>query len=269
VPNRLREFWQWAVESEGSTRPAALIRIGLAVIIWARFGSEVALFHEPSWPRVGLALVFPPAVTLMGLGCWTRWSTLATAAILSAIYGYAMWLGRTGVHHVYLLTAAVWLNALMPAGRSFSVDRWWALQRGRAEPERGNLWAQRLMALQVGILYFWAAFDKLEPGYATGERLEMVYLYVYGGAQYPYGVPWFHGVCRALAWATVAMEFVLAFGLFIPRWRSALMLAGVAFHGFIYLTLPVFTFSATILLMYVAFWDPDEVHRRIDRLVAP
>lgn len=264
---KLRQFWEWAVESEGSTRPAALIRIGLAVIAWARFGSEVALFHDPGWVRLGLALTFAPAVTLMGLGCWTRLSTIATASILTAIYGYAAWLNRTGVHHVYLLMAACWLCALMPAGRSISVDRWRALQRGVALPERANLWGQRLLTLQIAILYFWAAFDKLEPGYATGERIQMVYLYIYGGAQYPHGAAWFPWICRGLAWSTVAMEFLLSFGLFVPHWRPWLMLGGVFFHGFIYLTLPVFTFTATILLTYVAFWDPDEVHRRIDLLL--
>ena len=39
------------------------------------------------------------------------------------------------------------------------------------------------------------------------------------------------------------------------------------FHGFIYLTLRIFKFSVTILLMYVAFWDLDELHRRMDALL--
>lgn len=264
----LSRVWQWAVESEGSTRTAALLRMGLALIAWARFGSEVALFHDPSPARMALAIVFSVAATLMFVGWRAQWSTAATALVISAIYwNAAVRQGRSGYHHVYFLASAMWLVALMPCGRSLSVDRWRALRRGRAETERANLWPLRLLAIQVAAIYFFAAFDKTEWGYFTGERLEMFYLSVYGGARFPYEVPWFHAACVALAWGTVAIEYTLAFGLFVARWRLWLIAVGVVFHGVIYLTMSVYTFSVTMVLLYLAFVDPDEVHRRMDLLL--
>ena len=45
-----------------------------------------------------------------------------------------------------------------------------------------------------------------------------------------------------------------------------LLLPGLAFHAVIYCTLPVYTFSATMVVLYLAYFDPDDVHGFIDRL---
>lgn len=264
-------LWHWAVLSEGSTRPAALLRMGLALIVWARFGHDIGIYHDPGWARLAFAVLFAPAVTFMFLGLWTRLSTLLTAALVTVLFVYlSMVLHSPGVHHVYLLTVALWLSALTPAGRSLSIDRWLALRRHRGAvppPERGPLWGQRLIALQVSVLYFWAAFDKSEPGYFSGERMEVFFAYLYGGAYDLDGSAWFGALCRAFAWGTVCTEYALAFGLFFRRLQFPLMVAGALFHGTIYLTMSVFTYSATILLLYLAFLDPETVHSGIDALL--
>lgn len=269
APNSLsRRFWQWAVRSEGSTRPAALLRIGLAVIVWARFGHDIGVYHEPSLARLAFAFVFAPVVTAMLIGYHSRIATALTATLVTLLFGVLTFITHNpGTHHVYFLSMALWLCALTPCGRSLSLDRWLALRRGTAQAEYGPLWAQRLIAIQVAVLYFWAAFDKTELGYLTGERMQIFYVHLYGGPDWIYDTAWFPLLCRAFAWTTVALEYSLAFGLFIPRLRLPLMLAGVLFHGTIYLTMSVFTFSATIVLLYLAFLNPDQVHRAIDVLL--
>lgn len=268
VASSLRRFWDWAVRSEGSTRSAALLRIGLAVIVWARFGHDIGVYHDPSPARLAFVFVFGPVVTAMLIGYQTRVATLLTAALVTLLFGVLTFVTRSpGTHHVYFLSMALWLSALTPSGQSLSVDRWLALRRGDAAPEYGPLGGQRLLAIQVAVLYFWAAFDKSEPGYLTGERMQIFYVHLYGGPDWIYDTVWFRVVCRALAWTTVALEYTLAFGLFVPRLRLPLMLAGVIFHGIIYLTMSVFTFSATIVLLYLAFLDPGQVHRAIDVLL--
>jgi hypothetical protein len=44
------------------------------------------------------------------------------------------------------------------------------------------------------------------------------------------------------------------------------VLLGIVFHGIIFMTLPIFTFSATMLLLYLAFVEPETVDRVIARL---
>jgi hypothetical protein len=65
---------------------------------------------------------------------------------------------------------------------------------------------------------------------------------------------------------TVALELTLAVGLWVRRARRWLVPTGIGFHVFVYVTLPVTVFSALSCVLYLAYFDPDEVHRAIDRL---
>ena len=47
---------------------------------------------------------------------------------------------------------------------------------------------------------------------------------------------------------------------------ASLVLPGLAFHAIIYVTLPVYTFSATMALLYLAYFDADAVDKVIARL---
>jgi hypothetical protein len=86
----------------------------------------------------------------------------------------------------------------------------------------------------------------------------------YFGSDFPRS-PLFHAAMVFLAWATVVLEYLLAFGLFVPRLQGPLLLAGFLFHAIIYITLPVATFSVTMWVLYLAFLDPDRVHAILDR----
>ncbi len=71
---------------------------------------------------------------------------------------------------------------------------------------------------------------------------------------------------QVAAIGSVMFEYTLSFGLWIPRWKRWLIPIGLAFHGLIYLTMPVMVFTVTVWLLYLLFLPPDAVHRAIDRL---
>jgi hypothetical protein len=262
----------WAVDTEASSRSSALVRIGLALLLWARWGRELTLpgGHSPEF--LLFACCFFVATTAMLLGVASRLATLATAA-LALFYHYyvGLVLGQgTLSHHTYLLAFATFLCALTPCGRSYSLDRWWAVRRAEREgrpppPERGNVFGLRLIALQLSILYFWSAFDKSGAAFLSGAGLERIVLFLYELEEVPQGAGF-----RAAAWlaggAAPAFEYALAFGLLFARTRRWLLVPGLLFHGLIYVTLPVRTFSVTMALLYLAYLDPDAVHDAIDRL---
>ena len=175
-------------------------------------------------------------------------------------------------HHTYLLVAAVIYIALTQSERSYSVDRWLAVRRARrlgVQPpsERGNLLGLRLIALQVATVYFWGAFDKTGLGWFNGSRVEQILMVKYTGSDYP-DWPLFHEASVLLGAATVLLEYALAFGLFLPRLRRFLMPLGVLFHGSLYFVVPVKTFSTTMILLYLAYLEPDDVHRALDDVQA-
>lgn len=263
----------WAVNSEGSSRSSGLIRIGIAMLFWSRWSGELLLYMDQSAIGLVLAANFFVATALLFVGYHSR-----VAAVWAGVVGLAMYyyfgheLGREPWthHHTYLLAVAALLIALTPCDRSYSVDRHLAVMcAGRdglpPPPERGNLWGLRLIVVQLSVLYFFSAFDKTSYAFLSGARLEQIFLWYYAGSDYP-DTPGLSGLAMATAFAVVALEYCLALGLPFRRTRRYLVLPGLAFHAAIYVTLPVYTFSATMALLYLAYFDADAVDRVIARL---
>lgn len=264
-------FVGWAVGTEGSSRSSALIRIGLAMLFWSRWAGELLLYMDQSPVGLFLAANFFVATTLLFVGYHSRVAAVWTGSVGLAMYYYfGFQLGREPWthHHTYLLAVAALLIALTPCGRSYSLDRYLAVVRaertGVAPPaERGNLWGLRLIVVQLSVLYFFAAFDKTSYAFLSGARIEAIFLWYYAGSDYPAGLAW---PATIVSFGVVALEYSIAFGLPFRATRRYLLLPGLAFHAIIYLTLPVYTFSATMALLYLAYFDADEVDKVIARL---
>lgn len=263
------------VAFEGSTRPAALLRIGAVLLTWACVGEAMSLTRAPTAARALEVVVYYGAGLAMLVGLGTRAATALFAAVLVHLYVEVYVGGPSraffGHHHQGLLTALVVLLALTPAGRSLSVDRWLALRRaergGRpSAPERGPLWAIRLVALQVSAVYLWSAVDKLALDYLSGARLEQIAMSLYFGSDLPEGAA-IRALFVAAAWAVLLLELALGVGLWSRRARRWLVPAGIALHAILFLTLPVCVFSALMVLLYLAFAEPEAIDRALARLM--
>ncbi|TIW01862.1 MAG: hypothetical protein E5V74_13205 [Mesorhizobium sp.] len=261
----------WAAGTEGSSRSSALIRIGLAMLFWSRWAGELLLYRDQSPAGLFLAANFFLATTLLFIGYHSRLAAVWTGSVgLAMYYHFGFDLGREPWthHHAYLLAVAALLIALTPCDRSYSLDRYLAVTRGERAgvpppAERGNLWGLRLIVVQLSVLYFFAAFDKSNQAFLSGARLEQIFLWFYAGSDYPAGLAWPATIVSA---AVVVLEYCLAFGLPFRATRRYLVLPGLAFHAIIYVTLPVYTFSATMALLYLAYFDADAVDKVIARL---
>jgi hypothetical protein len=273
VTARWRERLAAIPDREGSTRTAALLRIAVATLVLVRFADGMMMRDGKDPGALALILVFWPAVVAMLFGLYAQIAAGATAAVLIAGANY---LEGTGVgwgwnhHHVYLLTAATALLAFAPCGRSYSLDRWRALQRAAATgapppPERGPTWAITLIAVQVSAVYLWGAFDKSTISWLSGDKIESQLLF-YTFDSDPPDVPGWRLVVLALAIGTVVTEYAMAIGLWFARARRWLVPIGIAFHVFVYTSVPVSVFSALTTVLYLAYVDPDAAHRAIDRL---
>lgn len=268
-----RRAVEWSVGTEGSTRSLALIRIGLAATLWARWAIEVLLYRDTSARGLVLSLSFFVGSTLMFIGLWARVSTLFTGVVALSMYHYfGIELGREPWthHHVYLLAFATFLCGLGPCGTSYSLDRWLALGRARAEgrappPERGNAWALRLIALQLATMYLFTALDKTNWTFLSGEQMERYLLWFYFGSRYP-GSALLHGLMVLLSVGVVGLEYALSFGMLFERTRKWLLVPGLVMHGAFYVLLPVATYTVTVWILYLAYFHPDDVARVIDRL---
>jgi hypothetical protein len=263
---------RWSLGHVGSTRVCALMRMALAVNLWMRFASWLLYFKALPDGRGLLCWAFFISTTFMFFGVKARISTgvAAICVVVSVVYegyvrGYEPWTH----HHVYILAMATVLVALTPCDRSLSFDRWWAMRAARLHgtpipEERGNLFALRLLATQVAAMYFWTATEKTTLGFLSGDRLEAMLLDLYLW-DYPTGA-WFHPLMIVVAVSTVLLEYALAFGLFFRKSRRWLLIPGMLLHGLFYVLLPVSTYTLTMWTTYLAFMDPEAIHRFVGQL---
>jgi len=268
----MNRLWEWFEQQvlfyEGSTRTAGLLRILLALLMWARWGTAVAPFTNATPERLLLGVSFYISTTLMLFGVSSRFSTAwAGGTALVMAFGF----GNNGVeawahHHTTLLALSVAMCALTPCGHSYSYDRWLAVRRSDVPPtERAPLWGMRLIGFHVSVVYFWTAWDKTFWGFLSGERMEMAFHTLYLGSDFA-EFPGFGEALMVISIMTVTLEYALAFLLWVPRWQWWTFPVGFALHAIIYITLPVATFTVTMYALYLAYLDPDQFHDWIDRI---
>ena len=144
-----------------------------------------------------------------------------------------------------LIAAAIGYRASLSAAKS----------AGRKQAHEGAYAAAIDAALARGNLALVAEFEGLE----VVEDDELI------GTSF-FDAPTLH-IHAVLAVTVVVVEFFLAFAIFVRRWRACVVPIGLALHAAFYVLLPVSTYSATMMVLYLALLDPDEVHRFIDRLL--
>ena len=255
-------------EREASTRSSAILRIGLVALVWSCFAKEMIIyktFQQFDWLLIGIAyFVFSG---MLFIGWRTKLANIGLALILNIM---VLYLGvyqnhaPFRYHHANLLAMVITWLCFLPSGRSYSLDRLLSLREakraGKSPPkELGPVWGLKLFMGQVTILYFFTALNKSYLAY--GERLEQIFQSAYFGSH----LPWegLRVVILIMAWSTIVLEYLLVIGLHIRRWHWWLMPMGIILHILMYLLLPVGTFSLTMILLYLAFFDPDTVHRNL------
>jgi len=270
---RMADFLRWGADAQGSTRPLGLMRIAIATIVFVRFANEVSLYQGDSLSFVLLGLAFFGLTSMMLVGCKAQAACTGVALTLMTmhfymgkVHGYPGW----SSHHIYILVVSVSLLALSPCGRSFSWDRYRALAQAQdardIPPEHGDLWPQRLIALQLAALYFWAAVDKTNWSFLSGQRLEEAFIWSFTGRALEPLIS-LGAILAVLSILVVVVEYFLAFAIFVRHWQAFVLPLGLALHAAFYVLLPVNTYSATVMVLYLALLDPDAVHRFLDRMI--
>jgi hypothetical protein len=267
----IAHFVQSVARGEAATRSLGLVRMGVPLLLWSRFGSDFGFFARPYGAmRFVLSALFFLTTSAMLVGLCARFASFGVGLVLTAHIGLAA-TGRASEaflhHHVILLLIASYLLALSPCDRSLSWDRVRALARARKAgtpppAERGPVYALYLFRAQLVVIYLLAAVDKTNAAFLSGERMQhYAYYFYFGSAEITH--PLFARVCQALALGTVLLEYALAFFLLVPRAQRVLIPLGLAFHAALYLLVPVHTFSLTMALLYLTVLDPERVHQAL------
>ncbi len=263
------------MESQGSTRPAGLLRIILASLAMAKWAGHMTMDQiSGPWYQMVFGLITLTSLLALLLGFYTRVASVVAGACAFgiAILGLNLHLRWTPIysHHEACLALALCLLALLPSGGSYSLDRWRVVRNAERQglpipAEEGPMWAWPLLAIHVSVIYFYGAVIKVNMGYLSGDRLEQILMVKYFGSVLPQMV-WFKPLMVVSAVGSMLLEFALCFGLWFRRFRWPLIAMGCAFHAFMYSTLTVYTFSMTMCSLYMAFFHPNEIDRELERI---
>ena len=78
--------------------------------------------------------------------------------------------------------------------------------------------------------------------------------------------PGFHELMAVMGTGTVMLEYALGVGLLFAITRRWLVIPGLLLHAGFYIALPIVTFSATMFVLYLAYFNADTIHAVTDRL---
>lgn len=266
------ERWRdWAVNFQGSTRSVGLMRIGLGMLGWAEFGDAV----QPHKANPLLALFYYAATFLSVLGYRAPWSTFAAGVSYLFII---VNVPNQMLHHTYLLAVATMLLALTPCGRSLSLDRLLAVRRARRAgspipKEEGNLWALRLIALELSAVFFWGGYNKVtfnthefQTAFLTGDRIEQILVYYYSGL--PVMTPgWAKVLLAFMGTSVVLFEMAASILLWIPKYRMRVLAVCFLMTSSFQVVLAIRAFGLLSYVLYLSLVPPELVHEVLDKLL--
>jgi hypothetical protein len=283
--------WDTFFFAEQSPTPVALFRIvyGALVVItlvllrpdwltwygthaWVSFSTVVSL---EAGTRLNLFSVMPQSDTwinalfwlsltsaiLLTLGFLTRINSIVVFACLTSIQQRNLYITHGG--DTFLRLAGFFL-IFAPAGAAFSVDRWLRVRQGKesAEIRARSPWAQRMIQLQLALMYFVAFLLKIRGApWLQGTALFYVY-HLDELRRFP--LPgWFYYpiVLKIGSWFALLLEFSLGVLIWVKEFRYALLALGVVFHLFLEYSLNIPLFQWDILSAYVLFIDPEDLKR--------
>jgi len=245
-----------ARETLQTAGPDALLGVMLANLAWP--DTIEMLF---AWEFVFGALLAVGLLTRLG----------AVGVLLTQ--GYALFICQLNFrNHIYLLLLLVLIVLFSPANKALSFDALFRrfLSRGAhvTKARWVPLMTQRLVGLQLVIMYFWAAVHKLQPGSLTGYPVGRAVSRAIKKASFsnwaltPEQVAQLSEIFADPEWQplfghlTVLTEGFLAIGLLIPQTRLAAVFVGIGLHFGIFATMDIRTFGLLSVSAYICFWLP-------------
>ncbi len=301
LESRVRRFietWEGFWFSKGSTFNLALFRILFAIALFF----EVAVTFDKSLFAIDGDFHLPyldfiptvsrqtyvwihdlqyPFILLLGLGLFSR---LSCSALL-VLQGYILFADQLNFrNHPYFFLLVLFILLFSPADDALSIRSIFRAVKNR-QPIAASLLGsqqplafQRLIQVEVCIVYLFAAFHKLNMGYLSGLVLNY-YLVDFSSFGRPGIVfkalfldPFLTSMENfvlseqtliILSALTVVFEFGLPLALWFRKTRSMAIILGIGFHLGIFFGMDILNFSLAMIATYLLFLDPETLVTRL------
>ena len=297
---RLWGSWERFWFEPESMAPLVLVRVafGVLVLAWALslapdlltfLGPHGLLPDAPRFDSPGLWTLLSPlnssaavivcycaliaAAVALVVGFQTRLAALIVFVAYTSMERRNFYVTNSGDELIRIIALILFLA---PAGAAVSVDRW----RRRLPPwtfPKRSPWALRLLQVQVSVLYLSAAWDKVRGvtwnnGTATSFAMRLDDIARF---QLPHAITQSELIANLLTYGTLATELSIGILVWNRRLRPYVLLAGVALHLSIDLTMRIGFFSLGVFVAYLAFVSPERaewviqaVRGRAERLLS-
>ena len=203
----------------------------------------------------------------------------AATAVIASIYtvgwhtriaGVALYLAMLSIHHRNLLTNSgadalvmvmTFYMMLAPSGAAYSLDARRARRRRGTDADALIVpWAQRLIQLQLALIYFTTAMFKCNGGsWLNGTALHYVLLNTEVGRPFLSFLTSYPVLLNVMTYGVLFLEFALAFLLWFRPTRPWVILAGVSLHTGILFSVNIPIFGEMMTACYLTFLGPEEV----------
>lgn len=241
-------------------------------------GTEARELAGPVWhARFDVPMKWSPLQTYRGpVAVRCAFGATALAAVLftlgwrTRVMGVVLYAGLLAIHQAnlqtdsgadVLLMIVAFVLMLSPCGAAYSLD---AIRRSRKRGGPASAliapWPQRLIAIQVSVIYFATALSKAR-GASWTDGTALHYILNNGEARrLTLGLTAYPVLLSALTLGTVFLEFALAFLLWVRAARPVMIAAGLALHVGIALTVNIPIFGELMVACYLGFlsaaeWD--------------
>ena len=205
--------------------------------------------------------IFLASAALLTVGFLSRFNSLVVYLCLASIQQRNLYILHGG--DTFLRVAGFFL-ILAPAGAALSVDRLMRIWRGREQSEvpARRLWAQRMIQIELSILYL-AAFCWKLKGHAWMEGSALLYIFHLLSLQ-RFPLPdWLlqPAILKLGTWSAMVLEFFLGSLIWVRRLRYKVLVAGLLFHLSLEYSLNIPMFQWDVLSAYLLFIDAGDLQR--------
>lgn len=206
-------------------------------------------------------------------------SALVMVGLFTRVSTVLLFVGLVTLHHrnpdilhsgdTMLRAMAVYL-VLAPCGLAFSVDYWLKCRRAGQPVEipEVSLWPQRLMQIQVAIVYFTTAWHKWQGSMWRDGTATWTTAQLHEFDRFP--VPGFldqQPFVAATTYGTLIVEVLLGTLVFWKPARKWVLLTGVLLHLSIEWRFNIPLFAWIMISSYVAFYEGVETKTWIQRVM--
>jgi hypothetical protein len=213
------------------------------------------------WPGIGMQLHFL-ALAILSVCIMLGYRYRLSATLFFFGFTYIFLLEKAHyLNHLYLACLISFLMIFVPAHQAFSLD---ARRRPSLRSDTAPTWALVLLAFQVGIIYVYGGFAKINWDWLDGEPMR---IWMANETQFPILGRWF-----TEEWMVYAVSYGgLLFDLFIvplllwPRTRWFAVIVLVLFHRFNAMMFSIGIFPMFATLAVVLFLPPDLPRRIVQK----